>query len=84
MPYCAYKERDRGIADYADCIDDDYSIIDSDDSVCDDWRDGLTKEEEELYNRECKELKELRRTLIDAMGYEGFQDWKKTVMVVIK
>ena len=52
-------ERSRGKdADYADCIDDDFSVIDSDDSVCDDDRDGLLPNERQFYNQELKEMKE--------------------------
>jgi hypothetical protein len=90
------KERDRGIADYADCIDDDLAIIDDDwaivdddiavidddeaiidddETVCDDDRDGLTPEEAEAYNKECKMLSELRAQLIGILGWSKFKEW---------
>ena len=72
------KERDRGIADYADCIDDDMAVIDDDETVCDDDRDGLTPEEAEAYNLECKILKEFRAQLIGILGYEKFREWCKS------
>ena len=55
-------ERSRGkYADYSDCIDDDFSVIDSDDSVCDDDRDGLLPNEIQSYNQELKEIDEFAK-----------------------
>lgn len=99
---CVVKERDRGIADYADCIDDDISIIDDDisiidddmavidydesiidddETVCDDDRDGLTPEEAEAYNNECKMLSDLRAQLIGILGWSKFREWCYTYQV---
>ena len=76
------KEKDRGIADYAYCvdddiaiIDDDLAIIDDDETVCDDDRDGLTPEEAEAYNEECKMLRELSSRLIGLLGWSGYKKW---------
>lgn len=69
------KEKDRGIADYAYCIDDDLTIIDDDETVCDDDRDGLTPEEAELYNEECKMLKEFSSRMIGFLGWSKFKEW---------
>ena len=69
------KEKDRGIADYAYCIDDDEAIIDDDETVCDDERDGLTPEETEAYNQECEMLRELKSQLIGILGWDGFKKW---------
>lgn len=71
-------ERSRGkYADYSDCIDDDFSVIDSDDSVCDDDRDGLLPNEIQSYNQELKEMAEFRSKLISELGYSGFEKWKR-------
>ena len=69
------KEKSRGIADYAYCVDDDISVIDDDETVCDDERDGMTLEETESYNEECKMLRELKSQLIGILGWDGFRAW---------
>ena len=73
------KEKIRGIADYADCIDDDIAVIDDDETVCDDDRDGLTLEESEAYNEECEILREFTSQLIGFLGWDGFKEWCKCV-----
>lgn len=72
------KERERPkYADYADCIDDDYSIVDDDDTVCDDERDGLLPEEVKAYQRECQEMRQFQQEMISKLGYNGYGDWKR-------
>lgn len=69
------KERDRGkIASYADCIDDDYSVVDGDDSVCD-TDDGLTPEEIDAFNKECEVDKAFRAGLRDVFGFFHMHIW---------
>lgn len=87
------KERSRcESADYAEVIDDDIAIIDDDmavidddeavidddETVCDDDRDGLTPEEAEAYNNECKALSELSQQLIRILGWNGYKKWCRT------
>ena len=43
-------------------IDDDWSTIDDDETVCDS-NDGLTKDEEILYNNECRAMVRLQSEL---------------------
>lgn len=86
------RERDRGIADYAywvdddiaiidddiSIVDDDESIIDDDDTICDDDRDGLTPEEAEAYNNECRYFEGLHKKLISVLGWSRYKKWCHT------
>lgn len=56
-------------------IDDDFSIYDGDDTVCDDDRDGLTSEEAIAYERECEILQRFSDLLTENLGYYGRQDY---------
>lgn len=56
-------------------IDDDFSIYDGDDTVCDDDRDGLTSEEVVTYERECEILQRFSDLLSEKLGYYGRQDY---------
>ena len=69
--YYDYSLMDDDIA----IIDDDIAIIDYDETICDDDRDGLTPEEAEAYNEECKMLSELKSQLIGILGWNGFKKW---------
>lgn len=63
------KERERNkIADYADCIDDDISIIDDDDTVYE-VGDELTFEENEAYRNECEVMKFFKAELRRIVGF---------------
>lgn len=69
-----YRDTYEDVDDDFQCTDDDYSTYDGDDSVSDD--DGLTDEEEKRYIRECQMLEELKRKLVDVLGYFGFEKYK--------
>lgn len=68
------RECDRGIADYSYCIDDDYTIYDADDTVCDDGNDGLTNEEAKAYENECRAEAMLKAELRRLFNYGSFWD----------
>jgi hypothetical protein len=69
-------ERSRGpYQDYADCIEDDYSMYDGDGLIYDEL-DVFTKEELEEYILEEKTYEEFSAQLY-RVGYE-FREWYKT------
>ena len=70
------KERSRGsYVDYADCIEDDFSIYDGDDSIYDEL-DIFEEEEKEEHILEEKIYEEFSAQLY-RVGYE-FREWYKT------
>ena len=62
--------------------DDDFILTDGDDSVCDNDQDGLTPEEAEAYENECKASAALYKALKKHFGAYYFHKWCKLEYII--